>query len=494
MDFLDPRKRRHHQIRLMIGYFLTAIAIVLTATILVYWAYGYSLDTKTGNVVENGLLFVDSKPGGASIYLNGKSQNATTASRLNLNAGNYDLSLKKDGYRDWRRQLVLSEHSVVRVIYPLLIPKEIKSQTIKGYSSSPTLMTQSIDQRWLLVLVPTSDPKAPIFEMYETAKPTQPPQLLNFPGTLLTNTDKPGSALSAVEWSVDNNHLLLRHNWNGGVEFIIFNRANPAVSVNLNRLFQINPSDAALFNRRADQVYLHNQDGSLVLANLTNTTSQTLLKQVTSYKSLESGPLLFLTTEGAPAGQMSAKILENAKQFSLASLPLGNRYIAEAAQFQSHWYYIVGSDKSSRLAIYKDPLNGLKDPALGKAEPLVALINSAAQSVQFSANFRFIGGQNGQKLSVYDIENKTRYQFSLTFAPAEPLKWMDGHRWIARVDGSILIMDFDSQNQYKLSPTASGEAYFDRDFSRMFNLRTAADGNSTVLQLTDLRIGSDLPH
>src|SRR3990167_6869978 len=67
MDFLDPRKRRAHHIRLMIGYGLMAVAIVLTATILVYWAYGYGFNTKTGGVVENGLLFVDSAhhPGGA---------------------------------------------------------------------------------------------------------------------------------------------------------------------------------------------------------------------------------------------------------------------------------------------------------------------------------------------------------------------------------------------------------------------------------------------
>ena len=81
-------------------------------------AYGYGFNTKTGGVVENGLLFVDSKPGGATIYLNGQNQNETTSARMVLTGGAYDLSLKKDGYIDWQRRTTVSEHSVLRMVYP----------------------------------------------------------------------------------------------------------------------------------------------------------------------------------------------------------------------------------------------------------------------------------------------------------------------------------------------------------------------------------------
>jgi hypothetical protein len=104
MDFLDPRKKRAHHIRLMIGYCLVAIAIGLGTVVLVYSAYGYGVNTKNGDIVQNGLLFVDSKPGGANIYLNNKSVNQTTSARLILPAGDYDLALKKTGYRDWERK------------------------------------------------------------------------------------------------------------------------------------------------------------------------------------------------------------------------------------------------------------------------------------------------------------------------------------------------------------------------------------------------------
>jgi hypothetical protein len=123
MDFLDPKKRRAYHIRLIVGYVLVAIVIGLATVILVYGANGYGINTKTGQIVQNGLLFADSKPGGARIYLNDVDQNAATAARLVLPAGNYKLTLKKSGYRDWSRHFTLSEQSVARYVYPFLFPE-----------------------------------------------------------------------------------------------------------------------------------------------------------------------------------------------------------------------------------------------------------------------------------------------------------------------------------------------------------------------------------
>src|SRR4051812_14198680 len=120
MDFLDPRKSRRNRIRLMVGYFLIGIVIALATVILVYGAYGYGINTKTGQIIQNGLLFVDSQPGGATIYLNDKSQSSKTAARLVLASGDYRLSIQKDGYHSWQRNFVLNEHSVARYVYPFL--------------------------------------------------------------------------------------------------------------------------------------------------------------------------------------------------------------------------------------------------------------------------------------------------------------------------------------------------------------------------------------
>ncbi|HET7827603.1 MAG TPA: PEGA domain-containing protein, partial [Candidatus Saccharimonadales bacterium] len=114
MDYLDPKHRRAYHLRLYLGYFLVAVVIGLATYIITAGLNGYGLNVKTGQIVQNGLLFVGSQPAGAEIFLNGQDQNTTSPSRLILPAGRYNLKLTKAGYRDWSRSFTLSEQSVGR--------------------------------------------------------------------------------------------------------------------------------------------------------------------------------------------------------------------------------------------------------------------------------------------------------------------------------------------------------------------------------------------
>src|ERR1041385_1197257 len=215
MDFLDPRKRRAHKIRLIIGYLLTAVAIGLASVVLYFAATGISINTKTGEIVQNGLLFVDSHPGAADVILNGKAINSKTASRLVLPAGGYDLRLKKDDYRDWQRKFVLEQGSVARYVYPFLFPAKPVTAALKNYSSPPPIFSQSPDRHWLLVEEPSSDPDSVVFDEYDTANFSLPAVQLSLPADLITNAGLDGNYLAVVEWSTDNNHILLEHGFAG---------------------------------------------------------------------------------------------------------------------------------------------------------------------------------------------------------------------------------------------------------------------------------------
>ena len=88
MDFLDPVKIRRHKIRLITGYALLGVAIFLTTTVLIFLAFGYGVG-KDGQIIQNGLVFVSSKPNPAQINLNGNNTGSSTNARLQLPAGQY---------------------------------------------------------------------------------------------------------------------------------------------------------------------------------------------------------------------------------------------------------------------------------------------------------------------------------------------------------------------------------------------------------------------
>src|SRR5581483_6010779 len=319
MDYLDPRKRRYYNLRLIIGYVLVAVVIGLATVIVVYGANGYGINTKTGQIVENGLLFVDSKPGGAEIYLNGEDKQTSTSARLILPAGNYNLSIKRSGYRDWARSFVLDGQSVARYVYPFLFPVTPRITTLQTYKDTPGIITQSPNRHWLLVENSGLSGQAPTFDEYDTTtldKAAPVITTVTLPANVLTNYSA-DSVLSVVEWSTDNNTLLLKDTFSGGSEFVVFNRVHPDQSFNVNALFHTSPSQVTLYNKTTTQLYLYDAtDGTLRLANVADQTVGTpILKNVLAYKPYGKNLMIYVTATNEPAGRVAAKIWDNGQTY-----------------------------------------------------------------------------------------------------------------------------------------------------------------------------------
>lgn len=491
MDFLDPRKRRVHSIRLMVAYGLVAMGIGMGGWLLLKAAEGYEVDPRTGNITQNGLLFVGSSPGGANIYINDNLQGSKTSARLILPVGDYKLTIQKDGYRPWERTITLNERVATRYVYPFLFPLEPQPKTVKAYTKNPPLITQSPDRRWLLVQQADLTGGNVAFDEFDSADITKPPRVLVMPDGLLTSLT--ASSLKEVEWSSDNKHLLLQHTFKGGSEFVVFNRDVAAESINVNKLFNIAPTEVALRDKEINQLYIFlRESGDIQIVNTTNLNITPLLKGVLAFKPNGPNLISYVTAQSAPSGQATARIWDGSQSYALYTFKAGNKYLLDEAQFQGHWYYVVGSNTDERVNIYKDPLDGLRNPAISRAVPLLSFNIMDANKVSFSNNARFIAAEAGQKLAVYDLETQSIYRYSLENKLSDALYWMDGHRLIGASNGAIFITDHDSANQQTLTPTNfTGGGFFNTNYERLFT--TTATKTGVVLQVIDMRAGADLP-
>jgi hypothetical protein len=480
----------------MIGYVLVGIAIVLATIILVYAAYGYSINTKTGSVVQNGLLFVNSQPSGANISLNGTSHGATTSARLVLATGSYSLKLTKSGYRDWQRNIVLDQQTVGRFVYPFLFPTKPRVTPVKTYPDAPNLISETPDRHWLLVEADGSNPSIISFDQFDTTNLTQAAQTISLPSGLLTNADQPGSVLTEVEWSTDNVHLLLKHDYQGGTEFIVLNRTSPTDSFNVNKVLNITPTEVALRNSSINQLYIY--DSSAQTLSVADTTRDVVdpafLSHVLAFKGFGTSLLTYVTDNKMPAGQAQARIWDNGKTYALDNFPVSDNYLIDATQYQGAWYYAAGSSGDDHIKLYKNPLDSLQNTTVGKALPFISLRVASASKISFSTNARFIEVENGQQFGVYDFETGMRYQYTLQVPLAGAMHWMDGHRLIVESGAKVFVMDYDGINQQSLTPTefALG-GYFSNDYNHLLTTAPGSDGASAVLENVDMRAGVDLP-
>src|SRR5579884_3095407 len=141
IDFMDTKRRRRHIIMLLVGYVLIGVALLLITVILVFIAYGFNY--KNGRVIQNGLVYVSSTPNPAQLYIDGARYTSSTNTRLLLPAGSYSFRLARTGYRSWQRSIVVGGGQIMYYQYPFLIPNQLVTTTVREYTATPSLFTES---------------------------------------------------------------------------------------------------------------------------------------------------------------------------------------------------------------------------------------------------------------------------------------------------------------------------------------------------------------
>ncbi len=493
MDFLDPRKKRAHLIRLYIGYALMAIAVGSATIILLYTSFGYGVDRHTGKVIQNGLVFLSSNPSNANISIvdsRGKKQpNAQTDTRLNIPAGDYTVTLSKDGYRDWRRNFTLDGGSVEQLVYPLLFPKDLKTKETELYSTTPALITNSPDRHWILVLKPGSQTD---FDVYDANQTDPTPKTVSIPGDLITAG--PNQSLKVIEWSTDNKHVLLKHTYADTYEFIMFNEDAPNESVNINKQLSMSPTEAVLYNKDANQLYVYNaQGGVLQRAVIKDKKVTPLLSNVLAFKPHGSDMLEYISSDTlAKDGKVAVRLWNNDNEYTLRELPANTTYLLDLARFNNNWYVVAGAKSDNQVYVYKNPLDVLTKKDSKLTLPARTLRMESPEKVGFSANTRFISVQGGKNFSIYDAEADRQYRFKVDkdFDPSTPASWMDGHRITAVSNGQIIVFDFDGSNLQTLNSAAGGTTpLFDREYSAIYSLADSSQVKGrAALTRTALRV------
>jgi len=486
MDFLDPKKKRAYARRLFIGYGLVGIVILAISVLLVFAAYGYNVDPRTGTITQNGLVFVDAHPESALVKLNG-AEKGNTGQRLVLPAGSYTLELSRDLYRPWQRSFTLEGGTIERFVYPFLFPINSEPRDVLLYGSEPSFSTQSPDRQWLITGQPNNIQALELFDLNSDV-PTS--ATLALPAGLLTATGD-AHQLELVEWSTDNRHLVVKHIFTGGNELILIDREQPSSSQNLNKVFNQPLAELTLLDKKFDRYYLFDQTaGTLRTGELQSRQVTPLLDGVLEFRTHGDDVIVYVTNKGAAEGNVNVMIRQDDKDYVLRSLPAGPTYLLDLAKFDSKWYVAAGTSNDKRIYIYKNPVTLLNTFPLRKLIPVTTLRIEQPEYISFSNNARFIAVQAGSRFAVYDAETSRshRYDTKLSLTQGYKAQWMDGHRLSVVSDQKAVVFDYDGMNLQTLNAASDKHRlFFNRDYEALYTIGPSVEvTDRTALTRTDL--------
>ncbi len=498
MDFLDPKKQRNYKIRLIVGYGLITIAVLLTVTVLLYQAYGFGLD-KNGNIIQNGLVFVSSTPSGAQISINNSRYKSNTNVRIPLPSGQYTIKLQRTGYIDWKRAITVEGGIVEHFDYPVLFPLKMQTTAIKSYDFKPRLVTQSPDRHWALVQANEAPSR---FEVSDLTQPKLAANEITLPDTVLSVTQAGTlDGWELAQWSTDNRHVVLRHtftkNGEATYEYILVDRSDPSQSINLTTTWGTNPTAVELRNDKYDQYYLFDKTAAtLSTASLKVPAPVVYLDHVLAYKSYGSNIMLYVTDKAAPAGKAFLEWhQDDGTNYTLRTLTASQQYLVNLTQYSGDWFVAASDLSDGKVYIYKNPVDMLNAQHL--IVPAYILKVPHASFLDFSDNARFILAEDGSHFGIYDAENSKGYAYDaklLLDAPQPHAQWMDGNHIGYVSANKVVVFDFDNANQVTLgAANALYQPMFNTDYKYLYTVGAGADvAKPAALDQTALRTAQDL--
>lgn len=472
MHKVKVNKRAKSLLR-FIAYGVTLSLTVMTTVLLLFVAQGYRFDRSSGKVVHNGLLLVDNKPEAGMVYIDGKLKDAATPSRFVIPSRSYELSLERDGYFGWKKQIEIIPSGVAEHRYMRLIPKNFKFNKIAELTFDETRIWQSPNRK----LVLAQNKNGQIFLIKLAAKQPQIDEI-QLPESIKLENGLAGN-LSVIEWGSDNKHLLLNQILpSGEVHLLSWDLTKPEVAVDITA--QANayaPSDIHYVGGDIKKIYgLHN--GILGRYNLEAGTRDMLLENVRNYVPYGEDTILFSRLNSTKS-LIEVGILKDGEVTTLHEFPAkdGVSELMALGEFDTNNYFAVGRTDQPTVTIYRNPL---QKPILKKQLPFAYLKTAFNPTkLNFSDTSQFLLAQNGRDLASYDFEYKKSYNFTIPsdLAAEATIKWIDNHHVYAQLaDGTGYYVEYDGSNGHALAKSAQrAYALLSDDYESIYQFTPVGD-------------------
>ena len=460
--FMDPEARARRQSRrVIISEIIMVCSVVLMVIILAFLVSGYWVNSDF-KVERQGMLQISSYPTGANVEVDGDAPwfQRTNTSKV-LSSGEHTIKLTKDGYDTWSRTINIREGLLYRIHYPRLFLTDRTKSSVYDLSGA-TFATVSPAHDKMLIVSPSATWQLVNLEGDQlTSKP------IDVTGVLSSASGQAftGTILSA-SWDSNNEHILLKVQAGGQIEWILLNVNNPTTSLNLTRQFTTDFSEVKIFDNSAS-VLLAVRGGNLHKIDVSSRQiSAILVKNVHSYDYLGSEIVYSAlravdnildvaddanttvatddaTTEESTTAVYEIGILKISNAEPKIVTTATNPTKVVISRFYDDKYLTLLSENN--VTVYE---------ADNFSEFLNRNISFAPQTIKTGRDGGFIFMTNGTAIASLDMEAEDISEWTID---SPNFGWLDSGMLYAIKDGTLVVYDFDGLNRRTLANNVSSK-------------------------------------
>ena len=481
----DTKRRRRELAMRFFTYGVMTIAVIVGVVFCVAWAMGYRFDLRSGQLSQVALLQFNTYPTGATVSVGKTTLTSRTPTRANVRTGSLNVTMRRDGYRTWAKQVTTQPSTVQWLDYVRLIPEKISTKSVKSFNNISDIKA-SPSRKWLAIVTDQNSHTLTLLDISNPEK-VKDSEIKYSDDVVSAVPEGVSEQFSITEWDSGSRYVLVRHDYGDSTEYLKVDRQNKDKIQNLTRDFAMNIVDPH-FSGNSGDVFYALTDGSIRKLDYGNkSVSSPLATDVTEYRLYGTSRLVYVTKTGeGDQLKQSVAIYNDGKVQQLRQFKDDKPVHVAFTEYNNEDYLAWSHD--GKVTMLSNPLDesglfsGGDEHADGSKSDTVTL-NMDADWVQFNNSGRLLLAGKDKDVLVYDPE--TESQYNLTLSQSGKPFFIDDYHILDQNDDGIAIMDFDGTNRQHV---VSGRlpAVLSSDNKYLFSLDNISGG--VVLQRSNMTV------
>jgi len=448
--YRTPSKRRQLVSRVAI-YSLMTVAVLLLVTFLVFVMLGYRFNRDTSTIEQGGLVQFASRPIDANVTIGKAKLTDPTPSKITVNPGNYDVSMTRNGYQPWKKNVDVKSGEVLWLNYAQLVPNRIDTKQLTRFDSLAGALSAPNGDRFALV----QDASKPVITFADITGDTPKLTSVTLPAGALP-TDK-AAAFTLSKWANDSDRLLVDMTYGTTTERLLVDRRDAEKTVNLSRKYVSNIAEAMFDPRSSDRLIIRDTKGELRTVNTADDSLSSVLASSVSYMALyENDAILIVRTEPEGGQSVGYISLGSDKVRVIKRIASTEKTLVALADYFSEPHIVISV--GSQLDIYqlRQLPSSQSDGSISMTRLFTSALPAPADHLSIRTSGRFVLAQYAGGLQTYDVELAKQSITSFKAPVASELRWLDKYHFYLTDGKQLEVLEFDGANPHRITDLTTG--------------------------------------
>lgn len=439
------RNKRRLRVQLAFVYTLMGLAVLSILTILVLVIQGYRYNPFDGKVEQGGLVQFNSRPTGATVTVDDVTLANKTASKVTLTAGAHTITMARDGYSSWKKEVLVKPGSVLWLNYTRLFPNSPKIVTAANFEGVATALP-SPNHKLMAVMPKSTNPEIAVTSLNDDTPQTNtivlPASAYTAPG------DDQAQSFGLESWDKNSNLLLIRHGYGDKSEYISLD-VRDGRARNITAEMGIEIAKVAYSLGDSNVLYVLTTAHELRRINLpAATVSGVIAANVADFSINEERVITYTTLPDDNGTRTAGYVTQgNLKAKTIATYPLlgdAALRVATGNYYGEHYTVILHGETLDIMRGDLPSSDGTDKLTLTKVAGLK--IAGGSDYVGFApGNNRIVYAARAARMVTYDLELQASATVALQSPLTRDVQWLDTYHILA-VGQSGYYYDYDGTN------------------------------------------------